>query len=240
LESSPHAEPRFDRIDWLQQHNVIFDIYMSVPTLLDRSGIQCLVVTSSLSARTARTRDALVAAALVRFLDQGVEATTVADIAADAGVTERTFYRYFPSKQHILFSDYEARLDWFRAALRVRPAREPITVSVRTAVESFPYNEALRQIAELRARELDVEHITAHLRRVQAAFADEIERHLRRQDRVSDDDVESRLRAKLHAHMISVAMFTALDTWLTMPDHALEELERLIDLAFRIIGEGVQ
>lgn len=136
-------------------------------------------VTASFSARSGRTRDNLVAAALVRFLDQGVEATTVAEIAADAGVTERTFYRYFPSKHQVLFSDYEARLDWFRVALRVRRAHEPITASVRTAVESFPYDHALRQIAELRAREPQVENINAQLRRVQAAFAHEIEQHLR-------------------------------------------------------------
>lgn len=202
--------------------------------------VPCRFVTTSMSARSERTRDALLAAALVRFLDQGVAATSVAEIAADAGVTERTFYRYFPSKEHLLFNDYEARLDWFRTALRVRPQREPITVSVRTAVESFPYSEVLQQIAELRTRELEVERINAHIRRVQAAFADEIEQHLRRIDSPETETVEAVLRAKLHAQTISAAMFTALDIWLNIPDHRFDELERLIDQALRIIGEGVR
>lgn len=191
------------------------------------------------SSRTERTRDALLAAALVRFLDDGVEATSVADIAADAGVTERTFYRYFPSKHHVLFSDYDARLDWFRAALRVRPAKEPITTSVRNAVESFPYNDALQQIAELRTRALQTEQVNAHLRRVQAAFADEIEQHLLRTG-AGDGGVEEKLRARLHAQCISAAMFTALDAWLATTDHAIEELERLIDLSLTILGDGVR
>jgi len=200
----------------------------------------CWIVTTNLSARSERTREALLAATLVRFLDQGVQATTIAEIAADAGVTERTFYRYFPSKEHVLFTDYEARLDWFRAALRVRPPHESITVSVRTAVESFPYNEALWQIAELRTREMEVEHINAHIRRVQAAFADEIEQHLRRnEDADAVPLVDVALRAKLHAQCISAAMFTALASWLNNPDHDIDELSRLVDLALHIINEGI-
>jgi AcrR family transcriptional regulator len=192
------------------------------------------------SARSERTRDELLSAALVRFLDQGVKSTSVDEIAADAGVTKRTFYRYFPSKEHILFSDYDARLDWFRAALRVRPRQEAITTSVRTAVESFPYDDALHQIAELRSREMEVEHIDAHLRRVQAEFAAEIELHLRRRlDESSAGHPDDVMRAKLHAHMIAGAMFVALETWLTGSDHGLPELERLIELALQTITAGV-
>ena len=43
--------------------------------------------------RGERTRDALRRAAQVRFLAQGVEETSAEQIAADAGVTLRTFYR---------------------------------------------------------------------------------------------------------------------------------------------------
>jgi AcrR family transcriptional regulator len=197
-------------------------------------------MTSSFTARE-RTRNALLEAALRRFLDQGIATTSVADIAADAGVTQRTFYRYFASKEHILFSDYDARLDWFRAALKVRPPREPLVVSVRAAVESFPYDDALREIAQLRTRELEVDVINAHLRRVQADFADEIVQHLHRLRRDSDgDDVEALLRDRLSAQTISSAMFTALDIWLTRGDGDFQNLERLIDSALRIIAEGVR
>lgn len=72
------------------------------------------------TARSERTREALRQAALVRFLAQGVEATSAEQIAEDAGVSLRTFYRHFRSKHDLLFADYDAGLHWFRAALDAR------------------------------------------------------------------------------------------------------------------------
>lgn len=48
-------------------------------------------------------------AALELFRERGYDRTTAAEIAARAGVTERTFFRYFPDKREVLF-DGEARL----------------------------------------------------------------------------------------------------------------------------------
>lgn len=48
-------------------------------------------------------RERLQAAALERFAEQGFDGTTVAGIAAAAGVTERTFFRYFADKREVLF-----------------------------------------------------------------------------------------------------------------------------------------
>jgi len=50
-------------------------------------------------------RGRLARAALVLSARQGYENTTVAEIAAAAGVTERTFYRHFPDKADALFPD---------------------------------------------------------------------------------------------------------------------------------------
>lgn len=55
--------------------------------------------------RTQRTRARLLAAALDLFARQGYEATTVAQIAAAAGVTEMTFYRHFGTKDQLLLDD---------------------------------------------------------------------------------------------------------------------------------------
>ncbi len=46
----------------------------------------------------------LIEAALVLFDRQGYEDTTVADLAASAGLTRRTFFRYFSDKREVLFS----------------------------------------------------------------------------------------------------------------------------------------
>lgn len=55
--------------------------------------------------RTGRTRGRLLAAALDLFARQGYNETTVAQIAAAAGVTEMTFYRHFGSKDQLLLAD---------------------------------------------------------------------------------------------------------------------------------------
>ncbi|MFF3584617.1 TetR family transcriptional regulator [Streptomyces mirabilis] len=52
-------------------------------------------------------RDALVAAAFQLFLERGYEQTTVDDIVTLAGVGRRSFFRYFPSKEGVVFPDHE-------------------------------------------------------------------------------------------------------------------------------------
>ena len=52
-----------------------------------------------------RTRAALLRAALELFAEQGYDATTAAAIAGRAGVSEMTFFRYFPSKDAVLIED---------------------------------------------------------------------------------------------------------------------------------------
>lgn len=52
-------------------------------------------------------RDALVAAAFQLFLERGYEQTTVDDIVALAEVGRRSFFRYFPSKEDVVFPDHE-------------------------------------------------------------------------------------------------------------------------------------
>jgi AcrR family transcriptional regulator len=60
-------------------------------------------------------------AALELFRERGYDRTTAAEIAARAGVTERTFFRHFPDKREVLF-DGEATL---RAALTASIADSP-------------------------------------------------------------------------------------------------------------------
>lgn len=52
-------------------------------------------------------RDALVTAAFQLFLERGYEQTTIDDIVALAGVGRRSFFRYFPSKEDVVFPDHE-------------------------------------------------------------------------------------------------------------------------------------
>ncbi|MFI8967053.1 TetR family transcriptional regulator [Streptomyces sp. NPDC053493] len=55
-------------------------------------------------------RDSLVAAAFQLFLERGYEQTTIDDIVRTAGVGRRSFFRYFPSKEDVVFPDHEQSL----------------------------------------------------------------------------------------------------------------------------------
>jgi len=63
------------------------------------------------------TRQRLIDAAVRRFREHGYATTTAAAIAEDAGVTERTFFRYFPTKADALVANWELHGDALRAAL---------------------------------------------------------------------------------------------------------------------------
>jgi AcrR family transcriptional regulator len=60
-------------------------------------------------------------AALELFRERGYEETTTAQIAAKAGVTERTFFRHFPDKREVLFDGDATFTDAVTAAVRNAP-----------------------------------------------------------------------------------------------------------------------
>ncbi|MGB0101323.1 MAG: TetR family transcriptional regulator [Nocardioides sp.] len=64
------------------------------------------------------TRRALEEAALRRFAEQGYDETSVEAVAADAGVSTRTFFRYFSTKDEVLEMGRGERQAELRAALR--------------------------------------------------------------------------------------------------------------------------
>jgi len=188
--------------------------------------------------RSARTRSALRRAAMARFLSDGVEATTAEQIAADAGVTLRTFYRHFASKHDLLFADYDSGLQWFRRALVARPANEPIVESVRGAIFAFPYDvEAVSQLAQLRAEELDPERIVGHLRRVESDLADAIGEQLQR--RTGADGGPDRLDVVVTARCIAAAVFAAMEVWMLDDDRSLGALAELSHASLTALERGL-
>lgn len=79
--------------------------------------------------RLARTELTSVAQDL--FVAQGYDATTVDQIAAAAGMSKRTFFRYFPSKDDLVIGKYDLFADRMAEALDERPTDEPVWTSLR-------------------------------------------------------------------------------------------------------------
>lgn len=81
-----------------------------------------------------RTRNALREAAFRLFAEHGYEDTTVARIAAEAGVSHMTFFRYFPTKEDVVLrDDYDPLLE---ELIRAQPPDKPALRRVRDAVMS--------------------------------------------------------------------------------------------------------
>jgi AcrR family transcriptional regulator len=187
--------------------------------------------------RSARTRQALQQAAMRRFVADGVHQTSVADIAADVGVTERTFYRHFASKHAVIFADYDIGFEWFARALALRPHGEPITASVRKAMDAFPFDFAMvREAATIRSRDLDQDIITTHIRRMCDQVADEIARFIHQR---STPTAEGAMIADIAAHSLATAVFAALEAWMQTSKHDIDELSRLTDVALSALEEGL-
>lgn len=113
-------------------------------------------------------REALVAAAFQLFLERGYEQTTVDDIVALAGVGRRSFFRYFPSKEDVVFPDHERCLADMTAFLGASGAEhEPVRRvcdAARLVLRMYAENPTFsvqryrltKQVPGLRAYELSV------------------------------------------------------------------------------------
>jgi AcrR family transcriptional regulator len=82
----------------------------------------------------ARTRTAITEAARRLFDASGYVGTTIEQIAEEADVAPRTVFRYFPTKESILFAEFEdvrkGILDRLDAAYAVEPAADPLSTLI--------------------------------------------------------------------------------------------------------------
>lgn len=161
--------------------------------------------------RRRSTRDALRQAALNRFAAKGFANVTVTELAREAGVTERTFFRHFPTKEAVLFQDYETQVEWLAEALARRPRSESVFDAVLAAIASFPYDlEVVRQAATARNELISAERIAGHLRVVQASFAAVLTDFVR--VRYADvPDIE--LVAEVAGAALAAALVVAVEHW---------------------------
>jgi AcrR family transcriptional regulator len=79
----------------------------------------------------ARTRRALIDAAMDRFSAEGFDAVSVERIADAAGVSPRTFFRYFATKEDVVFADYEDEFDAWDEVTATPVPGEPLIETIR-------------------------------------------------------------------------------------------------------------
>jgi AcrR family transcriptional regulator len=164
-------------------------------------------------------------AALGLYGKRGYENTTVADIAARAGLTERTFYRYFEDKREVLFSG-QAQLEdhlanWVENAPDISDCTRVLIEGLVAAAGEFPSDRAqarrrkalIGASAELRERELfKLESLTA---RMAHALVDRgIAEHA----------------AKLSAEIATLVFKLAYERWVS--DETSDTFAKAIDIVF--------
>src|SRR5271167_508263 len=88
-------------------------------------------------------------AALALYAEQGYDRTTVAEIAARAGLTERTFFRHFADKREVLFDGADrfqaAIVDPVDAAPPSATALDAVGAGIEAAGSVLPALELVRR-----------------------------------------------------------------------------------------------
>lgn len=161
--------------------------------------------------RKLATREALRAAALKTFASRGFANVTVTQLAGEAGVTERTFFRHFPTKEAVLFADFETQTDWLADALSQRDPSESIFDAVLASLASFPHDlEVVRQAAIARTQLISAERTAGHFRVVQASFAAVLTEFIaKRQPDLPDID----LLSEVAGAALAAALVVSVENW---------------------------
>jgi TetR/AcrR family transcriptional regulator, regulator of mycofactocin system len=89
--------------------------------------------------------------ALRLFAEQGFEETTIDQIAAAAGVSRRTFFRYYVAKSDVLWHEFDREVETIRRLLAEAPDNLPVMAAVRRAVLAANHYRA-QDVPELRMR----------------------------------------------------------------------------------------
>jgi AcrR family transcriptional regulator len=184
--------------------------------------------------KKARTREAIIDAALDLFGRKGFEATTIEDIAAAADVSPRTFFRYFDSKVDLVMAHNEAHGDKIGPLIAARPATEGPLEALRQVVQQM----LLERLAEPSVvREFQVMMSSPTLRKMAREHFYEEEAELisafAARLGTGDDD----LTANVMASAAAATIWTVVERWLA-GGKEVERLPSMIDEAFALLEAG--
>jgi len=172
--------------------------------------------------------------ALRMFMERGFDATTVDDIAREAGIGRRTFFRYFPSKNDVPWGDFDALLARMRAHLAALPDDLPLMEQLRRSILEF--NRFPESEWEYHRRRMDlllhVPTLLAHSTLRYASWRHVVAEHVARRLDLPVDDLIPQTMAWI---CLGVCL-AAYEQWLVDPD---ADLLDLLDEAIRLIDERI-
>ena len=152
-----------------------------------------------------RTRDLIVRAAMDLFVARGFDGATVADIAAAADISPRTFFGYFPTKEDVVFHDHDELLAGLGERIRGRAPSEDTFDALRAWVLEIDVESRFERPEE-RARRRLIRETPALASRDRANLA-AMEELLA--EAVADDlGVD---HGSLRPHLVSAAAVAGLD-----------------------------
>jgi AcrR family transcriptional regulator len=183
--------------------------------------------------KKADTRESIRAAAVDLFCTDGFEGTTMDAVAAAADVSVRTVFRYFPTKEDLVFADIEADLADFRQLLDDRPADEPLMTSLRAVVEVLAGRMESGEDAD--ARLAPLLHDEPALRQRYLGVMDRVEHTVADWARVRLRAGPADLRPVLLAAFVVAGQRVVVDAVVAGHDRPLAELIRE---AVALIGRG--
>ncbi|MFG2502309.1 TetR family transcriptional regulator [Streptomyces sp. NPDC048441] len=180
--------------------------------------------------------DELTGAALHLLARKGFDAVTVDEIASVAGVSKRTFFRYFASKEDVVIQFLAEMGTNMRAELAGRPAREPLSLAlrhtVRVSVDACAgHTEQALRIVQLI---LGTPALLARFLERQAQWRDELAEELAARLEL---DPRAGLYAQLAAGIALSAFSTVLQRWST--SGGAEDPTALTDQVFAMIAPAL-
>ncbi|MFD6858858.1 mycofactocin system transcriptional regulator [Rhodococcus sp. NPDC060090] len=184
--------------------------------------------------RPSTTKEGLSAIGIELFQKAGFDETSVDDIAEEAGIARRTFFRYFPSKNALAWGDFDAHLDHMRDLLAAIPDDVPLAEALTTAIldfNTFPDSEADRHRARmgliLRTPALQGYSSVMYdgWRRVVAEFT------ARRTGESPDDHMP-----RTHGYLLLGVALAAYEEWL---DNPTADLRELLDTGMQPLTAGL-
>ena len=178
-----------------------------------------------------RTRDALIGAAMELFAAKGYERTAVHEITDAVDVSERTFFRYFASKEDLVLSFVGDGATAFAEALAARPPQEEPLTAARHA-----FQISLRQLpgdAGEAASYLSVMRLIDSTPALLAAYLRYVHDHDREiiqvlAEREGVDPATDR-RPRVLAAMIGALVFLANRDWQAASDQSPEAMSAAFD-----------